>query len=60
VTGSRDQAAVQRFDGAVAPNLAQLVQLDAVVGGTGQRHIAHVPERGGVRHARRHDLNRSR
>jgi hypothetical protein len=54
-----DQAAVQRFDGAVAPNLAQLVQLDAVVGG--MRHaIAHVAERGGVRHARRHDLNRSR
>jgi hypothetical protein len=51
---------VQRFDAAVAPNLAQLVRLDAVVGDTRQRHIAHVPERGGVRHARRHDLNRSR
>jgi hypothetical protein len=28
---------VQCFDGAVAPNLAQLVQLDAVVGGIRQR-----------------------
>jgi hypothetical protein len=61
VTGTGlDQVAVQRFDGAVAPNLAQLVQLDAVVGGIRQRHIAHVAERGGIRHARRHDLNRSR
>jgi hypothetical protein len=40
--------------------LPQLVQLDAVVGGIRQRHIAHVAERGGVRHARRHDRNRSR
>jgi hypothetical protein len=35
-------------------------ELDAVVGGIRLRHIAHVGERGGVRHARRHDLNRSR
>jgi hypothetical protein len=30
---------VQRFDGAVAPNPAQLVRLDAVVRGTRQRHM---------------------
>jgi hypothetical protein len=61
VTGTGlDQTAVQHVDGAVAPNFAQLVQLDAAVGGIRQHHIAHMAVRGGCRSARRHDLNRSR